>query len=62
MKYFFFDQDGDVYTYDSDRNYTNCTLGEDFCVEDDMIMFLDEEDGIIDEFKLFDFKLFDKII
>lgn len=62
MKYFFFDQDGDVYTYDSDGNYTNCTLGEGFCVEDDRIIFLDEEDGIIDSFTLFDFKLFDKII
>lgn len=62
MFYFFFDQDGVVWHYDSYKNVTTCPLGHDFTFEDGRIVFLDEESEVIDEFILYDYKLFDKII
>lgn len=59
---FFFDQDGIVWHYDSDKDITTCTLGDFHIVEDDYIFFITNYSEVIGKFSLHDYELFDKII
>lgn len=61
MNSFFFDQDGVVWHYNTQDNTTTCSLGVRFEVDGDSIHFIEEDDGILDTFKLYPYNLFDKI-
>lgn len=59
---FFFDQDGVVWHYDKEKDMTTCKLGARHQVENGYIYFMESDDAVIDKFKLYSYKLFDKII